>query len=102
MRWRIFATLRQEVGAANLRRLFFEDLDEFPTDKLALGFGISQSREAHHESGFSVHMDKSDAIVFAKQAHHLFGFAQTHQAMIDEHTGQLIPDCLVNKDCGNG
>ena len=42
-------------------------------------------------------MDQFDAIMFAEQADHLFGLAQPHQAVVDEHAGQLVADRFVDQ-----
>ena len=94
--------LSQELSPANLRGLGLEYLDEVLADGLALGLGIGDARQRIEELLLGVHVHERNVVVIAEQAHHLLGFAKAHQAVIDEHAGELIADGLVDQHGGDG
>ena len=65
------------------------------------GVRIGDAGKATEEQflGFDVH--QRDVIMFTEQGDDLFGFAQPHQAMIDEHASELIADRFVNQHGGH-
>ena len=73
---RIERALGEEIGAADLRRLRLEDVDEGLADELALGLGIVEPGEAAEELVRRVHMDQRDIVVVAEQADDLLGLAR--------------------------
>ena len=52
--------LGEEIGAADLRRLGLENVDEGPADQLALGLGLVEPGEAAEELVGRVHMDQRE------------------------------------------
>ena len=49
--------------------------------------------------GINVH--QRNVVVAAKQRHDLFSFGEPQQSVVDEHTGQLIANRLVNEHRGD-
>ena len=47
-------------------------------------------------------VDQRNVVMVAKQPDHLFGFAKSHQAVIDEHARQLVADRLMNQHGRHG
>ena len=47
-------------------------------------------------------MDERDVVVAAEQADDLFGLGLAHQALVDEHAGELVADRLVQQHGGDG
>jgi hypothetical protein len=68
---RIERALGEEIGAADLPRLFLEYVDEGLADELALGFRIGEAGEAIEEQRLGVHVDERDVVAVAEQAHDL-------------------------------
>src|SRR3546814_16949381 len=46
-------------------------------------------------------MDQRDAVMLAEQADDLFCLAKPHQPVVDEHTGQLVADRLMDENGGD-
>ena len=89
--------LRQEVGAAELRLLLLEDLDEEPPDGLALRLGVGDAGQRVEEQRLGLDVDQWDVVAVAKQRHHLLPLGQPQQAVVDEHAGELLADRLVDQ-----
>ena len=64
---------------------------------LRLASGSVTPVEAAEEVGARVHVDERDVVIVAEQADDLLGLARAHQAVIDEHAGQLLADRLVDQ-----
>ena len=93
--------LRQEIGAADLARLVLEHVDEGLADELALGLGVGEPGEPVQEQRLGVHGDERNVVVAAEQAHDLLRLALAHQAVVDEHAGELVADRLVDQHRGD-
>ncbi len=71
--------LGEEVGAADLRSLRLEHLDEMLADGLALRLGVGDARQRVQELLLGVHVHERNVVVIAEEAHHLLGLAETHR-----------------------
>jgi len=89
---RVDGALREEAHAAQALRLVVEDIDEGAADDLALGLGIGHPGERREEARLGIDAHYAYAEVPRKGTHHLLGFAETQQPMIDEHARELIAD----------
>ena len=89
--------LREEFGAPDLLRFLLEYVDEQSSDRLALGFRVAHAFEGIEKHLLGVDMHERDVVAVAEQRHDLLGFAETQQAVIDEHAGQLLADRLVDQ-----
>ena len=54
------------------------------------------------KSALGVDVHQRDVVAVAEQAHDLLGLARAHQAVIDEHAGQLLADRLVDQHRRDG
>ena len=63
--------LRQEIGAAELRRFLVEHVDEGGADDLALLLGIGDAGELAEEQSRRVAMHERDVVMVAEQRHDL-------------------------------
>jgi hypothetical protein len=82
-----------------LAGLGLENLDKLATDDLALLLGIADALQVAHELRRGVDMHHPDAEIAGKGVHHLGGFVEAQQAVIDENAGQLVTDRAVNQRC---
>ena len=81
----------------DLTRRLFEGADKFPANDLALGLRVSHSSKCIKElltsiDDFQTHASCGDEVFF-----HLLGFSSAQQAVIDEDTGELISDRLLDQ-----
>ena len=93
--------LRQELGAAELLRFRLEHVDEQLADGLALLLGIGDAGERVEEHRLGVDVHQRNVVVAAEQRHHLLGLGEPHQAVVDEHAGELLADRLVDQHRGD-
>ena len=98
--------LREELDRAapvggDLCRLALERLDEQPADRLALGLGVGDAGERAEEGAAGLDMDERDVEMVAEQPHDFLALARAHQAVIDEHAGELVADRLVDQHRGD-
>ena len=93
--------MRQEIGAADLLRLGLEHVDEQLADGLALLLGVGNAFERREERVGRVHVHQRDVVAVAEQRHDLLGLGEPHQAVIDEHAGELLADRLVDQHRGD-
>jgi hypothetical protein len=49
-----------------------------------------------------IDVNQRDVVVIAEQVHDRLSFSQPQQAVVDEHTGQLAADRLVDQHRGHG
>ena len=99
---RIERALREELGVADLVRVFLEHVDEQPADDLALGFGVADAVELAQEQLRFVGVDQRHVVVVAEHRDDFFGLALAQQPVVDEDAGQLVADRLVDQDGGDG
>jgi hypothetical protein len=90
-------SLRQPAGVAELAGLGLENLDKLAADDLAFLLGIDNSLQVAHELRRRVDVHHLDAEIAGKGVHHLFGFVEAQQAVIDEDAGQLFADRALNQ-----
>ena len=93
---RIDCTLRQPLGIRDLPGLCIEYLDEVPADDLAFLFRVSHAFQILEELFRSIHAChvQSKSLV---SLHYLCKFVLAQHAMINEDTGKVLADCLVEQ-----
>ena len=84
-------------GAADLLRLRLEHVDEQLADRLALLLGIADAVERAEEQRFRLNVHERDVVAVAEQRHDLLRLAEPHQAVVDEHAGELLADRFVDQ-----
>ena len=94
--------LNQEVGAGELGRLLLEHADELGADQLALGLGLAHPDEAGQEALLRVDGNQRHLEGVAEGRNDLLALALAHQAVIDEHAGQLVADRAVHEQRRDG
>src|SRR5262249_48071573 len=94
--------LREKVGASDLLRFSFKYVDELCADELALGFGVRDALKPFEEIRAGIHVYERDVVAVAEERDDLLGLAQAHEAMVDEYASQLVADCFMDEDGGNG
>ena len=82
--------------ARDAARLRLEGVDEQPADRLAFGLGIDAFQRLNERLG-PVDMNQRDVEMAANRPHHFVRFARPMKSVVDEHTGELIADRLVNE-----
>ena len=93
--------LDEEAGAREPRRLLLEDADELGADDLALGLGVGHAGEPLEEALLGVDGDERHLEGVAEGGDHLLALALAHQAVVDEHAGQLVADGAVDEQRGD-
>ena len=78
-------------------RFFVEHLHEQAADDLALLLGIGFAAQRVEEARFGIDADDLHAEVVGEDLHDLVAFVEAHEAVIDEHAGQLVADGLVQQ-----
>ena len=68
---------------------------------LRLASGSVTPGEPAEEQRLGVHVDQRDVVAVAEQRDDLLGLACAHQAVVDEHAGQLLADRLVDQHRGD-
>lgn len=99
---RIERALDEEFHVVQLVRFSLEGMDEFRADGLALRFRIGHALEEGHEMLRRVHVDEVHVEFVLEGVHHLFGFAQAEEAVVDEDARELVADGFMDKDCRHG
>ena len=85
----VYRTLRQEVNLAYLLGLFLEYADELLADYLALALGLGYACNLAQEAALGIHAHEVD-VPMLEGSLDLVRLVQAHEAVIDEHAGQLI------------
>ncbi len=88
----------RKFGAADFLGLGVEHVDEQFADDLALGLGIVDAFQRVDERVGRIHMHQRDVVAVAEHGDDALGFGEPHQAVIDQHAGQLIADRFVNEN----
>src|SRR5262249_52065850 len=99
---RIERALRKKLGAADFLRLCLEHIDEQLADGLALLLRILNALERLEERFRGIHVHERNVVALAKHRHDFLRFGEPHQAMIDEHAGELTSDRFMNQHRGDG
>ena len=81
--------------------MFLKHVDEQLADNLALGLGIANAFQIGQEQLALVSVDQRNIVVVPEHGHHFFRLVLTEQTVVDEHTGQLIADRLVDQNRGD-
>ena len=89
--------LDEEAGVVELRRLLLEDADELLADDLALALGLVDAGEPGEEALGGVDVDQAVAEALAEGRDDLLGLVLAHQAVVDEHAGELVADRPVDE-----
>ena len=89
--------LREEIGAADLFGLGFEQVNKSAADEFALFLRISDTRQPGKEGLLRIDRDQRDVVMVAEQGDDLLGLIQAHQAMIDIDAGELVADRFVDQ-----
>ena len=98
---RIKRALGQKLGTLDLVGVFLEHIDEQPPNGLALDLGVRNPFQRAKEQVFFVGMDQVQVIIVAEHRNDLFGLTQTQQPVVNEHTGQLVANGLVQQNPGD-
>ena len=85
-----------------MRGLLLEDADELGADRLALGLGLAHALELLQEAPLGVDGDERDLEGVAERADDLLALVLAHQAVVDEHAGELVADGAVHEQRGDG
>ncbi len=64
--------------------------------------GSSTPLEPREEPVLCLHVDERHLEVAAERLHDLLGLVGAHEAVVDEDAGELVTDCLVHEQRGNG
>src|SRR5690606_13097009 len=89
--------------AAELLGFFFEYFDEEASNRLALLFRIGFAFQFTDEAVGSIHEDQRQIVMFAEHLDNLLRLVLTHQAVVDENAGELVPNGFVGqKGCNGG
>ena len=84
-------------ASSTLARLLLEDADELGADDLALRLGLVLTGERVEEALLGVDVDQLDPELLAERLDDLVGLALSHQAVVDEHAGELVADRPVDE-----
>ena len=98
---RVERALHEVVRVVEAGGLLLEHPDELGADDLALGLGVGDAGEPREEALLGVHGDERHLEVVAERGHHLVALVLAHQAVIDEHAGELVADGLVGEQRGH-
>jgi hypothetical protein len=82
--------------------VLLEDVDEKPTDGLALDLGVADPLQRAEEKLAFIRVDQRHVVMVAEHRHDLFRLTQPQKAVVDEDTGQLVTNRLVDQDGGHG
>ena len=95
----IYRALGQPLHIFEFGRLLVEHFDEHASDDLAFLLGIALALECLEKTLFCIDTDHAHSHVLRERRHHLIALAQAQQTVIDEHTGELRADGLVQQGC---
>ena len=98
---RINGALRQPFHIFQLERFFVEDFNKDATNNLTFRFWIVFAFQRRQETFFRRNVNNVQTKVVTEHVHHLLGFIQTQQAVINEDTGQVFTDRTVQQHCGD-
>lgn len=99
---RIDGALRQPFHLLLLAGFFVEHFNEHAADNFTLGFRFVHARQCGQEAVFRLNVNDVQAEVVAEHFHHLLGFVQAQQAVVDKHAGQALADGAVQQHRGDG
>ena len=88
----IDGTLSQEVDAVQFTGFFLKDADKLAADNLALLFGVGNVFQLGEETVCGIHIYQVSFQLLAKDFHHGFRFALTHQPVVHVYANQLVAD----------
>ncbi len=88
----IDGTLSQEVDAVQFTSFFLKDADKLAADNLALLFGVGNVFQLGEETVCGIHIYQVSFQLLAKDFHHGFRFALTHQPVVHVYANQLVAD----------
>ena len=88
----IDGTLSKEVDAVQLTGFFLKDADKLSADNLALLFRVGHVFKLGEETVCGIHVYQVSLQLLAKDFHHGFRFALTHQSVVHVYANQLVSD----------
>ena len=92
--------MRQPFGVGEFFLFGIKYFDKFRTDDFAFFLGIGNAGEFLHELLFGIDVNHFHTQVAGEHIHDHFAFVQAQEAVIDEHTSQLVADGAVNQRGG--
>ena len=94
--------LGQVIEGAETLALRLKHPDELSTDDLAFLLGIGNAGELGDEALARMDVLHIDVEALVKEVHQEFGLTLPHEALVDEHAGELIANRLVQQEgqCG--
>jgi hypothetical protein len=92
---------RLAIGTGEPRGLLLEHPDELRADRLALGLGLGDAFELLQKARLRVDCHERHLEGVAEGADHLLALVLAHQAVIDEHAGELVADGAVDEQRGH-
>ena len=90
--------LGEVIEGAEALALLFEDADEFGADQFALLLGVGDAGELADEAFAGIDVLDVDVEALVEELHQELGLALAHEALVDEHAGELITDGLVQQE----
>ena len=84
-----------------LAGLLLEHPDELRADGLALGLGVGHALQPLEEALLCVHGHERDLERVAERAHHLLALFLAHQAVVNEHTRELLAHRAMHEQRGH-
>jgi len=98
---RVNGPLRQPPGVVEPARFGLENLDELAADDLAFLFRVGDALEVAEEAGSGIDVNDLDAEIAGEGLHHLLGFVEAQEPVINEHAGQLVTNRAMDQRCGD-
>jgi hypothetical protein len=94
-------SLTQEIEASQLYRPPLEDVDERRADDLPLLLRVGHARQSLEEQVRGVDEIKRQVHLLGEPRTNLAGFVIPEQSVVDEDTGESIPDRAMNQQRGD-
>ena len=91
--------LHEIIDFSDLLSEFFKHANELFADDLPLFFGFGHAVQTAQKAFGGVDFYHVHALFFFENAHNLFRFVLTEQAVIDEHARQVVADGFIEHRC---
>ncbi|MNM96754.1 hypothetical protein D3C81_1092420 [compost metagenome] len=89
--------LREEIKFTQFGRFFIEAVDELVADDFALLLRVVHTGQLAEEPLACVDLHDMNIELADERLHYALGFTLAQQAMVDEHTGQLVANRLMDQ-----
>ena len=99
---RIERALAEKVGVADRLQRLLEHLNEGAADDLAFAFGVADALEPAEEQRGGVGHAQVDVKMFLVEFDHRLALAEAQQTVVDEHTGELAANGLLDEGGRHG